>query len=53
MKSLEKKETENLVFGSSIIEKLENVRNIPDESAIHAYRGSSTKEKMNILSQKD
>ena len=46
-----KSETENLVFGSSIIAKLENDRNIPNDCAIHAYRGSSTKEKINVLSK--
>ena len=46
-----KSETENLVFGSSIIAKLENDRNIPIDCAIHAYRGSSTKEKINVLSK--
>ena len=46
-----KSETENLVFGSSIIAKLENDRNIPNNCAIHAYRGSTTKEKVNVLSK--
>ena len=46
-----KSETENLVFGSSIIAKLENDRNIPNDCAIHAYRGSSTKEKINVVSK--
>ena len=34
-------ETENLVSGSSIFAKLENDRNIQNDSIIHAYRGSS------------
>ena len=46
-----KSETENLVFGSSIFAKLENDLNIPNDCAIHAYRGSSTKEKINVLSK--
>ena len=47
------KEMENLVFGSSIIAKLENDRNINNESAIHVYRGSSTNEKIIVLSKYD
>ena len=46
-----KSETENLVFGSSIFAKLENDRNIPNDCAIHAYRGSTTKEKIIVLSK--
>ena len=41
--------TENLILGSSIIAKLENDPNIPEDSAVHAYRGSTTKEKIYVL----
>ena len=41
-----KSETENLVFGSIIFAKLENDRNIPNDCALHTYRGSMTKEKI-------
>ena len=41
--------TENLILGSSIIAKLENDPNIPEDSAVHAYRGSTTKDNINVL----
>ena len=41
-------ECENLVIGSSIIGKLEIVKFIPIDCAIHAYRGSTTNEKIKV-----
>ena len=44
-----KQEQSNLVLGSSIIGKLESDATIPLDTAIHAYRGSTTKEKIKFL----
>ena len=44
-----KGKTENLVLDSSVIAKLENDPNITEDWAVRAYRGSSTKEKSNVL----
>ena len=46
-------EFDNLVIGSSIIGKLEIDKSIPIDSAIHAYRGSTTNEKVKVLSKYD
>ena len=40
---------ENCVLGSSIIAKLYDDASIPLEVAIHAYRGSSTLEKLKVV----
>ena len=48
-----KNETENLVFGCSVIAKLKNDRHIPNDSANTAYRASSTEEKIIVLSKFD
>ena len=44
-----KGKTENLVLDSSVIAKFENDPNITEDWAVRAYRGSSTKEKSNVL----
>ena len=46
-------ECENLVIGSSIISKLEIDKSIPNDCAIHAYRGSTTNEKIKVLNKYD
>ena len=43
------KANNNLVLGSSTIAKLENDKSIPADCTIHAYRGSTTNEKLKIL----
>ena len=40
---------QNLVIGSSIVGRLIQDKNIPDDSTIHAFRGSTTKEKIPTL----
>ena len=40
---------ENLVIGSSIIGKLEQDTTIPADIGVHAYRGSTTNEKLRVL----
>ena len=45
--------TKNLVFRRSINARQENGCNFPNNSAIHTYRGCSTKEKNNVLSKYD
>ena len=44
-----KREQSNLVLGSSIIGKRESDATIPLVTAIHAYRGSTTKEKIKVV----
>ena len=44
-----KSSDQNLVIGSSIVGRLIHDRNIPDDSTIHAFRGSTTKEKISTL----
>ena len=44
-----KQEQSNLVLGSSIIGKLESDATIPLDTAIHAYRGSTIKEKIKVV----
>ena len=39
----------NIVLGSSIVAKFESDATIPSDCGIHAYRGSTTKEKLKIL----
>ena len=46
-------ERENLVIGSSIIGKLEIDKAIPIDCAFHAYRGSTTNEKIKVLNKDD
>ena len=44
------KETQkNLVIGSSLVSRLMNDHSFPDDCTIHAYRGSTTKEKIAIV----
>ena len=44
------KETQkNLVIGSSLVSRLINDHRFPDDCTIHAYRGSTTKEKIAII----
>ena len=40
---------ENLAIGSSIIGKLERDTTIPADIGVHAYRGSTTNEKLRVL----
>ena len=44
-------ECENLVIGSSIIDKLEIDKPIPIDCAIHAYSGSTTNKKIKVLNK--
>ena len=44
-----KKEENNISFGSSIVAKLEEDKSLPNDCSVHAYRGSTTKEKLKIL----
>ena len=44
-----KKEENNIAFGSSIVAKLEEDKSLPQDCSVHAYRGSTTKEKLKIL----
>ena len=44
-----KENQDNCVFGSSLIAKLEDDATIPLDVAIHAYRGSTTQEKIRVL----
>ena len=41
-----KKEVNNIVFGSSIAAKLAEDKSLPHDFSVHAYRGSTTKEKL-------
>ena len=41
--------TENLLLGSSLVKNLVNDNSIPQDICIHAYRGSTTKEKIAVL----
>ena len=41
--------TENLFLGSSLVKNLVNDNSIPQDICIHAYRGSTTKEKIALL----
>ena len=44
------KETQkNLVIGSSLVSRIINDHSFPDDCTIHAYRGSTTKEKIAIV----
>ena len=44
-----KKEKNNIVFGSSITAKLEEDKILDHDCSVHAYGGSTTKEKLKIL----
>ena len=48
-----KQEQSNFVLGSSIIGKLRRDATIPLDTAIHAYSGSTTKEKIKVLDKYD
>ena len=41
--------TENLLLGSSLVKNLVNDNSIPQDICIHAYRGSTTKDKIAVL----
>ena len=49
---LKEKQT-NLVIGSSIVSNLWKDRTIPDDIAIHGYRGSGTEEKIKVIEKYD
>ena len=46
-----KSSDQNLVIGSSIVGRLIHDRNIPDDSTIHAFRGSKSKAKISTLNK--
>ena len=48
-----KDNTTNLIIGSSIVKNLVNDRSFPADVEVHAYRGSTTLEKLQILEQYD
>ena len=41
--------TQNMVIGSSLVKNLVGDRTIPEDICIHDYRGSTTKEKINVI----
>ena len=43
--------TQNMVIGSSLVKNLVGDRTIPEDICIHDYRGSTTKEKTNVIQE--
>ena len=41
----------NLVIGSSLVKNLMNARSIPEDVSVHAYKGSTTQEKLALMEQ--
>ena len=46
-----REKTTNLVIGSSLVKNLMNDRSIPEDVSVHAYKGSTTQEKLALMEQ--